>query len=99
MMVVGSSNPAGSKRPNPLRPQPVVGKRGERFDHPDVAVSVPSVEVELWCGPARVKNRDSSAGWRATRRKRPKLQRWGSLNLILPNSNSLFSRAFWGEVP
>ena len=39
MMNLGSSNPAGSKRPNPLRPLPVVG-----FDHPDV-VSVPSVEV------------------------------------------------------
>ena len=71
----GGGNPADSRRPNPLRPLPVVGKRGERFEHPDV-VSVPAVEVELWCGPAKVKDRDGNTGWRASRRKRPKLQRW-----------------------
>ena len=81
----GGSGGGGNRSNRPLRPLPVVGKRGERFEHPDV-VSVPSVEVELWCGPARVKD----SGWRS-RRKRPKLQR--SMSLILPNCQGIFNNS------
>ena len=72
-MMGSSGGEAVGSRESALRALPVVGKRGEKFDHPDV--NVPSVEVELWCGSARVKNRE--AGWRVhPRRKRPKLQRY-----------------------
>ena len=68
----GGGEAVGGSRKSALRALPVVGKRGEKFEHPDV--NVPSVEVELWCGTARVADRQDKNGWRR-RRKRPKLQR------------------------
>ena len=68
-MMGSSGGEAVGSRKSALRALPVVGKRGEKFDHPDI--NVPS--VELWCGTARVADRPDKNGWR--RRKRPKLQR------------------------